>query len=106
MSWRDTLFIWKGKAKSASGVLEWKGSWVGVDSALAKNVLLPSDAVFQKSSMLFSVGGSQSISTQERIESSDKDSTTLSFQITKGKGWLLDDLLHHQDQVHAYNLLS
>jgi hypothetical protein len=100
MSWRDTLFIWKGKAKSASGVLEWEGSWAGVDSALAKNVLLPSDAVFQKSSMLFSVSGNQSISAQERTESSEKDATTLSFQITKGKGWLLDDLLHHQDQVH------
>ena len=76
MSWRDTLFIWKGKAKSASGVLEWEGSWAGVDSALAKNVLLPSDAVFQKSSMLFSVSGNQSISAQERTESSEKDATT------------------------------
>ena len=96
MSWRDTLFIWKGKAKSASGVLEWKGSWVGVDSALAKNVVLPNLAAFQKSSMLFSV----SSSNQERIKSSDKDATTRSFQITEGKGWLLDDLLHHQDCVH------
>ena len=49
MSWRDTLFIWRGSAKCTKGVLEWKGSWVGVESPAAKDVKVPPKARFSKS---------------------------------------------------------
>ena len=99
MSWRDTLFVWKGKAtvdvdqKSFS----WEGSWIGVDCALTKNLLLPSESSFEKSNMNFAVVG--------KIISDENDNklelSTLKLQVTGGKGWLLDDMEYHQDDKHT-----
>ena len=101
MSWRDTLFIWRGSAKCTKGVLEWKGSWVGVESRAAKDVKVPPKARFSKSNMLFLVNGEQDVQGESIKKGSCAEAgTELIFKVTKGKGWLLDDMLYHKDHTH------
>ena len=103
MSWRDTLFIWRGSAKCTKGAFEWEGSWVGVDSPAAKNVKVPLKARFSESKMLFSVKGEQCVKQEGTKKGScQEDCVELTFKVTKGKGWLLDDMLYHKD--HAQDI--
>ena len=119
MSWRDTLFVWEGKAcfvKASRDVFEWKGSWVGVDSSTTENFALPPGQSFAESKMLFSIGGKKKgsvhledfcstvnspPSAQEAMPVARLES--ISLQAAGGKGWLLDDMKYHKD--HAHDLL-
>ena len=103
MSWRDTLFIWRGSARCTKGAFEWKGSWVGVDSSAAKNVKVPPKARFSESNMLFCVNGEHDVKQEGTKKGScQEDGVELTFKVTKGKGWLLDDMLYHKD--HAQDI--
>lgn len=58
MSWRDTVFVWRGSLMSAvtsgaEGAL-WEGRWVGVDTPDA-SAALPTDAAFEQSTNHFRV---------------------------------------------------
>ena len=63
MSWRDTLFIWRGEFKvqtDGRGHAEahFEGRWVGVDAPDARDAALPSDDAFRDAPPVFRIHGS------------------------------------------------
>jgi len=97
MSWRNTLFVWRGSLAGA----EWTGHWVGVDSPDAARVAPPSAQEFADSPNAFAVtleavGDVQTFACEPGAEVS----------ATAGKGYMLDQgdgLGHsfHQDDEHC-----
>jgi len=95
MSWRNTLFVWRGTLAGA----EWAGHWVGVDSPDVARVALPSAEEFADSSNAFAVtfeaGGGGMFACEPGAE----------VAATAGQGYMLDQgdgLGHsfHQDDEH------
>ena len=94
------LCLFGGSAKCTKGAFEWKGSWIGVDSPAAKNKSAP-ESRFSKVKCCFP---SKEQCKQEGTKkgSCQEDCVELTFKVTKGKGWLLDDMLYHKD--HAQDI--
>lgn len=96
MSWRDTLFIWRGDIvieayfssvgpKHPSGKVQFKGRWVGVaDAADARDARMPPDDAFRASSDEFDV-----IGKADALDVSG-DGTYVFDEEGPGKGWMLD----------------
>jgi hypothetical protein len=62
MSWRDTLFIWRGEFKvqtdgQGNAEAHFKGRWVGVDAPDARDAALPSDDAFRAAPPMFWIHG-------------------------------------------------
>ena len=95
MTWRDTLFVWKGRVQRDLGLgIIFEGTWLGVQAGAADPpVKIPGNDAFAKSAMDFFVSGTLD-------EQCEKIGESCSYQLTQGKGWLLDDMEYHQDQVH------
>lgn len=71
-----------------------EGTWLGLPGGPKDPpIKIPGDEAFAKSAMDFFVSGT----LEEQSESIGESS---SYQLTQGKGWLLDDMEYHQDQVH------
>jgi hypothetical protein len=91
MSWRDTLFVWSGSLlQQSSGIVIWRGTWVGIDSSDAKNAAVPAKSFFASSEMHFAVSAERDLNSQE-------------LNFVGGSGWDLDDgngINKYQDCTH------
>ena len=90
MSWRETLFVWKGEGSfhEQNNNMKWEGKWCGTEQPDVKH--FPTENEFNKSKMLFSV------SSKYNEENKQHQLDML------GKGWLLDDMEYHSDTKHTF----
>eukprot|EP00961_Rhodomonas_salina_P132140 1778638-Rhodomonas_salina.1 len=88
MTWRDTLFVWRGDLSLQDNDTRfvWKGTWVGVDSADSRSAPTPSSFSFLRSKMTFDVGGTVTWKGKPQIWSGCE----LNFEGSY-PGWLLDN---------------
>ena len=92
MSWRETLFVWKGEGSfhEQNNNMKWEGKWCGTEQPDV--IHFPTENEFNKSKMLFSV------SSKYNEENKQHQLDML------GKGWLLDDMEYHSDTKHTLKL--
>lgn len=131
MSWRDTIFVWRGSltpaVSSAAEGAVWEGRWVGVVTRDA-SAAMPADADFDASPNHFGVAmeaastavaaaahtaaavvvdcsTTMSITARAAVteQPSPKPSSSTSFSAVSGRGWMLDGEWH-VDTVHEVKI--